>query len=394
MMDSRKPTSRRTFLQLGASAGLLARKASGAPPPAGRRDGYRVFSKGRMVNMQLKNRLVRSATAEGVSPDGLITDAGIDLYRGLAEGGVGLIITGHMTVMPSGLAHSTQTCIYDDRFTGAIRKVADAVHQAGDGCKVVAQISHAGMQTPVVEPVGPAAKAWPGRKAKPRALTTREVEDLIANFAQAARRVKEAGFDGVQIHGAHGYLLSSFLSAYTNTRTDDYGGSMENRVRVIGEIVEQARDLVGPDFPILIKMNSNDGVEGGIDTGSFPEVAAQIVKAGIQAVEVSGNNPVRQFSSPDEDSYFLKGVQRLDLSVPVILTGGNRSIERLEAIAKGGAPGFFGLARPLIREPDLPNRWLEGRGDAEATCTSCNECLGALGKDEPVRCLLDEEADA
>lgn len=389
-MKSRKPTSRRRFIQLGAGAGLLARQGRGAAA-AGPRNGYRVFSEGRMAGMPLKNRLVRSAAAEGVSPNGVMTDAGIDLYRNLAKGGVGLIITGHMTVMPGGLAHKTQTCIYDDRFIGPIRRIADAVHQAGNDCKVIVEIAHAGMQTGVVEPVAPSAKAWPGRKAAPRALTAREVEDVVAHFAQAARRVKEAGFDGVQIHGAHGYLLSSFLSPFTNVRTDSYGGDAGDRMRVIREIVEQARDLVGPDFPILIKMNCDDGAEGGIDIDSFPDLARRIVKAGIQAIEVSGNNPIRpDISGADEESYFQNHVRKLDLDVPVILTGGNRSIERLEKIAGTGAADYFGLARPLIREPDLPNRWLEGRGDAESTCISCNQCLGALVKDEAVACLLDE----
>lgn len=376
-MHSPGPATRRRFLELGVGAAVLGR-------PSG------VFSEGRLSNLRLKNRLVRSATAEGACREGEMTEAGLDIYRALARGGVGLIITGHMAVMPSGRAEPTQTCIYDDRFTGSIRRIAEVVHKSDKGCKVIAQIGHTGMQSGVSEPVGPSTKAWPQRKTTPRALTTPEVEGVVAHFAQAARRVKQAGFDGAELHAAHGYLLSSFLSPYTNTRTDKYGGSMERRATIIREILEQARALVGPRFPILIKMNCDDGVEGGIDIDSFPLLAREIEKAGIQALEVSGNNPVRQVGTPEGQSFFLKHVQRLPLSVPVILTGGNRSIMRLEEIFKMGKLDYFGLARPLVREPDLPNRWLEGRGGQESTCTSCNRCLAALGKGEPTRCRAED----
>jgi 2,4-dienoyl-CoA reductase-like NADH-dependent reductase (Old Yellow Enzyme family) len=137
-------------------------------------------------------------------------------------------------------------------------------------------------------------------------------------------------------------------------------------------------------------MNCDDGVEGGIDIDSFPALAREIEKAGVQAIEVSGNNAARQSSAAEGQSYFLKYVERLELKVPVILTGGNRSIERLEQIFKTGKPDFFGLARPLVREPDLPNRWLEGRGGPESTCTSCNRCLTTLGKGEATRCRAQD----
>ncbi len=389
MKHSDGGTTRRKFLQAGAGAGLLSRTPAVA---ASRRAGYRTFSEGRIGKLRLKNRLVRAAAAEGACPDGRMTEAGLDIYRRLASGGVGLIITGHMTVMREGRAERTQTCVYDDSFTDAIGRIAAVVHARGNDCKVVAEISHAGMQSRICEPVGPTSRPWPRRgKLKPRALTTREVQDIISHYAQAARRVKEAGFDGVEIHCAHGYLLSSFLSPYTNTRTDAYGGSLAKRTRIVREIIEQARALVGQDFPILVKMNCDDGVEGGINIDTFPALAKEIEKTGIQALEVSGHNPCRMgISGPEQESYFLNYARRLDLDIPVILTGGNRSIERLEKIANSGGPDFFAMARPLIREPDLPNRWLEGRGGDESTCISCNRCLMALGKGEPTRCRVDE----
>ena len=375
-----------TAIAVGASSGLdcLAAQADG------RRDNYRLFSEGRIAGLRLKNRLVRSATAENAWHESAMTEEGIELYRGLAGGGVGLIISGFMGVAQEGRSNHLQTPISDDRFIASLSKIAGVVHDTNKECKVVVQLAHVGMQAAVTEPLGPTTTAWPHIKAKPRALTTKQVEGIVVSFAQAARRAKEAGFDGVQLHAAHGYLLSSFLSPYTNARTDRYGGSLEKRVTVIREIVEQVRALVGPDFPILIKMNCDDFVEGGIDIHSFPAHAQEIEKAGVQAVEVSGNNPVREKISAEEQSYFLKYAQQLKLKVPVILTGGNRSVERLEQIAGAGTPQFFGFARPLLREPDLPVRWLEGRGAPEAACISCGRCIRGFFQGKATRCRVNE----
>jgi 2,4-dienoyl-CoA reductase-like NADH-dependent reductase (Old Yellow Enzyme family) len=388
-MDSSTANTRREFLR--AVTGAVPGTAALTTAPAASRDGRLIFSEGRIAGLRLKNRLVRSATAENAWRDTEMTEEGINPYRDLAAGGVGLIITGYMAVKPEGRSSDLQTRIYDNRFVASLTRIPGVVHKAGKDCKVVAQIGHTGMQAQVTEPVGPTTTPWPRSKAKPRALSTKEVQEIVASFAQAARRAKEAGFDGVQIHGAHGYLLSSFLSPYTNTRTDGYGGSTEKRVAIVREIVEQARKLVGPDFPILIKVNCDDLAEGGIDIDSFPPLAREIERAGVQAVEVSGNNPVREkISGAGDQSYFLKYAQKLTLKVPVIVTGGNRSVARLEQIAKAGTPQFFGFARPLIREPGLPARWREGQGAPEAACISCNRCIRGFGKGLFTRCRIAE----
>jgi 2,4-dienoyl-CoA reductase-like NADH-dependent reductase (Old Yellow Enzyme family) len=367
-----------------AAPGSLA-AASGA------RDRYVLFSPGRIAGLSLTNRLVRTATAENAWRGAGISEEGIELYRDLAAGGVGLIITGYMAVMPEGRAGELQTRLWEDRHIPAVRHLARVVRETNPACRVVAQIAHAGMQTQAAEPVGPTETAWPRLKTRPRALATREVETVVAAFAQAIRRAREAGFDGVELHGAHGYLLSSFLSPYTNTRTDRYGGSVERRVTVVREIVAQARPLVGPAFPILIRMNGDDHVAGGIDLDRLPELARQIEKAGVQAVDLSGNNAARQnLSSPEQESYYLKHAQALRLKIPVIATGGNRSVERLEQAAKTGGPEFFGFARPLVREPDLPRRWREGRGPAVAACISCSRCMRGFNQGLPTRCRVGE----
>ncbi len=215
----------------------------------------------------------------------------------------------------------------------------------------------------------------------------------MRSFAAAAARVWAAGFDGVQLHAGHGWLLSSFLSPYTNRRTDRYGGSVENRVNIVREIVAQTREKVG-NFPIIAKVNCDDFVSGGIGRASFPELAREPQAAGMDALEVSGGMwdclarkeselgfypmPIPEsrtrIEEPGKQSYFLPYVEDLDLNIPVILVGGNHSIERMEEIAGGGKVQFFALARPLLCQPNLPKLWKEGTASGSA-CVSCNACL-------------------
>jgi 2,4-dienoyl-CoA reductase-like NADH-dependent reductase (Old Yellow Enzyme family) len=212
----------------------------------------------------------------------------------------------------------------------------------------------------------------------------------VNDFADAIWRVKTAGFDGVQLHGAHAYLLSSFLSPLTNTRTDQYGGSLEKRVHIIQAIMDTARKRVGTDFPIMIKVNSDDLVPQGIGPGNFPALANAIVNTGVVALEVSGNNPMKtRIKGIDDEAYFLPGAEALDVRTPIILTGGNRSVDHLEQLLNTKEIDFIGLARPLIREPGLPNRWLRGTGDENATCISCNGCFGVLMQGKTAYCVQD-----
>jgi 2,4-dienoyl-CoA reductase-like NADH-dependent reductase (Old Yellow Enzyme family) len=217
---------------------------------------------------------------------------------------------------------------------------------------------------------------------------------MVDCFIQSIAGVMDDGFDGVQLHAAHGGLLSRFLSPYTNRREDEYGGSVENRARIMREIVVGAREMVG-DFPILIKMNCTDYVEGGTDIDIFPALAKAIEDAGVDAIEISGGmwdclirtedelgfRPVpapeshTRIKSPENQSYFLKFAEKLKLDIPLILVGGNRDIERLEEIMRQGNVDFLALCRPLISEPGLPKRWLEGHGSSGTDCISCNACI-------------------
>jgi 2,4-dienoyl-CoA reductase-like NADH-dependent reductase (Old Yellow Enzyme family) len=291
-----------------------------------------------------------------------------------------------MAAMAGGRYNELQTCIYDDRFIPSIRRIVEAVDGAGNGCKVLAQITHTAPEGQLADPIAASAKPLPSWKRQPRAMTTEEVEEMTGQFARAIRRAKTAGFDGVEIYAA-GYLLGSFLSPYTNTRADRFGGSLENRVRVITDIVFKARKLVGDSFPVLAKLNCDDNVEGGTNIDTFPAVAAQVEKAGVAAIDVIGPTSGR---NAEWESYFINYARKLRVKVPVILTGGNRNVDRLEQLLQAGQPDFVAMARPFIREPGLAARWRAREGDPDAACISCNRCMDGFRQGKITRCRVND----
>lgn len=375
-----------------------------------------VFEPEEIGEMVIKNRLVRSATYEGMaSEDGSVTGELVELYKTLAEGGVGLIITGYAYVQPSGKPMPRQTGIYKDYLIPGWRKIAETVHEHGDGCKVAIQLVHCGRQSFFLEKtVAPSAVFDPFSSNMPREMTIEEIEETIEAFAEAARRVKEAGFDAVQLHAAHGYLLSEFLSPYTNRRTDEYGGSTENRIKIVEDIYKRTVEKVGKDFPIMIKMNVDDFLEGGINLNESRKIAERLSKMGFAAIETSGGmdetavaragdekelgwTPVYpsfcriDIRSKDKEAYHLPYAREIKkvIDVPLILVGGIRSLDVIEKILAEGSADFVAICRPLIREPDLPNRWLKGIGGLTADCISCNGCAGSLAQGG-VRCIQKE----
>ncbi|UCG01952.1 MAG: NADH:flavin oxidoreductase [Candidatus Heimdallarchaeota archaeon] len=369
-----------------------------------RRVNYRIFSKGKIGNLTLRNRLVRSATWDpSILKKRRMTNEVLNLYRKIALGGIGLIISGGFPVFQEqAVRNGSKKWIvnYIDLRVHEIERMPHIVHKSNQECKIIAQLENGNLSA------RPSVVDSPHSKRKVKPLTLEEIDDIIECFVEAIVDMKSVGFDGVQLHAAHGGLLSRFLSPYTNRRNDVYGGSIPNRVRIIHEIVYKARESVG-DFPILIKMNCTDYIDGGVDIDNFPELAQEIEQSGVDAIEVSGGMWECLFRSESElgfrpvpapeshtnikvlekQSYFLKYAKKLNLRVPVILVGGNRDIERLEEIIREGKVDFIALSRPLIREPDLPNRWLEGRGGHTTECISCNSCIYAMlihpGRSEP-----------
>lgn len=344
-------------------------------------------------SLTVPNRFVRSATHDYMSDDeGHVRDAGVALFARLAEGEVGLIVTGHANVQPSGKASPRQMGIYDDRFVAGLARIPEAVHRFPS--KVFLQIAHAGRQTKERDcgtvPVSPSAVYDPVSKVMPRELASEEVRTLIDDFVSAAGRAKRAGFDGVQLHAAHGYLLSSFLSPHTNRRTDEWGGPVANRARPLLEILRGVKSACGRDFPVMVKLNSTDFLPGGLTVDDAVRVAVMLEAGGIDAIEVSGGMAEAGrgsvwpgLRSEPEEGYFVENAARIKRAVriPVSGLGGIRTLAVAERAVRDGLVDLISLSRPLIRDPFLVKHFREGLA-AKSACSSCNKCFNPRG----IRC--------
>jgi 2,4-dienoyl-CoA reductase-like NADH-dependent reductase (Old Yellow Enzyme family) len=340
--------------------------------------------------LEIPNRFVRSATAEFMADeDGFVTDRLVGLFHDLAEGEVGLIITGHACVRPDGQAGPFQTAVYDDRFLPGLKRIPATVHAFPS--RIFLQLAHAGRQTKVKliggQPIAPSAVLEPIFKLTPREVTPAEIETLKNDFIQAARRAREAGFDGVQIHCAHGYLLSAFLSPHTNRRTDDWGGTTAKRARIVLEILAGIKAVCGSTFPVIAKLNSTDFLATGLQIEESIEIAGMLEAAGLDGLEVSGGMSEAGKGSiwtglraEEDEGYFVDAAARYKqaLHIPVFGLGGNRSFARMEAIICDGRADFVSLSRPFIREPRLIRDFRLGR-IAKAACISCNKCFNPRG---------------
>ncbi|MBB6622436.1 NADH:flavin oxidoreductase [Clostridium gasigenes] len=313
-----------------------------------------LWDKTNIGNMELKNRFFRGALWEDLADEkGHMTPELSYIYEELAKGGVGTIITGYSFVTRDEQPNPGMMGIYDDSFIDEYKKNTDKIHSLG--ANIIMQIVYGGFMTTfnVGERTigGPSTMQNEVTGTWAKEITKDEIKYLVNAYAQAALRIKKSGFNGVEIHGGHGYLLSQFLSPYYNKRRDEYGGNIENRGRIIFEIYEAIREKVGKDFPILIKLNSADYVkEGGLTQEDSLYVAKKLADLGISAIEV---------------------------------TGGNRHLDVMEDILKNTKIQYFTLSRPLTAEPDLINKWCSG-DKKKVKCVSCNQCYSTPGK----RCIF------
>ncbi|OPY21670.1 MAG: salicylyl-CoA 5-hydroxylase [Methanomethylovorans sp. PtaU1.Bin093] len=348
-----------------------------------------------IAGIKIPNRFVRSATHEWMAePDGTPTSRIGDLYGELARNEVGLIITGYAYVDPKGKSDDLQQGIYDDSFIGPYKEIVARVHEHGS--KIVLQIAHGGRQTMITADnpymLAPSAVIETTKGMTPEEMTGKEVLETIENFAQAARRAKEAGFDGVQLHCAHGFLLSNFLSPYTNRRNDRWGGSTKKRTQVILDIISRVRELAGENYPILVKLNVTDGFKPGahkhtLDAPESIEIAKILADNGVCAIEVSGGVAEAgeelfrtMIDSPKKEAYYREYAKMIkeQVDVPVILVGGIRSKQVMEMLLKEGYADMISLCRPLIAEPDLVMKLKKGETES-AKCVSCNLCSDETG---------------
>jgi 2,4-dienoyl-CoA reductase-like NADH-dependent reductase (Old Yellow Enzyme family) len=340
-----------------------------------------LFTSGKIGTLKIPNRLVRSATAECMADeDGKPLPKMADFYHQLTRGGVGLIITGHMYVHPSGKAHEEMTGIYSDELIPHLKKLADAVHK--EGGLVAVQINHGGISVDkesVSDPIAPSDYSDESSEKSAKAMTEDEIATLIDAFGQAARRVKEAGFDAVQIHSAHGYLINQFLSPAVNKRTDKWGGDINGRMTFLKEVYKAVRKQVGEGFPVFIKLGMKDGVDGGLDLEESLQVVKLCEEIGLDGIEISSGfkfSSVRKGVRRETDeAYFRPFAKRARTitTLPLILVGGMRSKKVMEQILSDGDADFISLCRPLINDPDFPNKLRLGSKE-KSDCISSNNC--------------------
>jgi 2,4-dienoyl-CoA reductase-like NADH-dependent reductase (Old Yellow Enzyme family) len=351
-----------------------------------------LFEPCRIGNLELKNRFVRSATWDATADiTGRVTDRSVEIYKRLGEGDIGLIVSGYAFVSAYGQAIHGQYGVHNDDMIPGLSRLAQVVHEAGG--KIALQIVHAGINSVYLAQEGitlPAVSEMPGVKRSHREMTDEEIEGIIDDFAAAAVRGREAGFDAVQLHGAHGYLMSQFVSPLFNQRTDRWGGNPENRRRFHTEVVRRVRQVIGPDFPFFIKFGVMDDREGGLSLEEGVEAAQQMVIGGIDAIEVSAGAGQGAFRTPDSDIITTPfreraAVVKRSVTVPVALVGGIRSLEISQDIIESGDADMVSMCRPFIREPNLISRWQRGE-TAPATCITCNRCMAIVRRGEPLEC--------
>ena len=386
-----------------------------------------LFTTKKIGNVEIPNRFVTSATYESMANEnGEVSDELIKRYEKLAKGGVGLSITGLMYVHDSGRGYKFQTSIHHDSMIEGLKKLTDAVHQASG--KIAFQLVHCGRQTTKKmtgqTPLAPSSRGRdPMNFVKPKEMTEDEIMEMIKAFGAAAKRAVQAGADAVQLHGAHGYLISEFLSPFFNIRTDSWGGSDENRFRFLKEVFHEIKKMVPDGFPVLVKMNTNDYTP---KEGIIPSLAAiyagWLAELGIDGVEVScgttnysymnmcrGDVPTPEllqslawYEKPIgrlmigklEGKYNLEEGYNLEAAMiikpvlgdtPLFLVGGMRRVSHMEEVLENNYADFISMSRPFIREPFLANKIKEGKTD-KVSCVSCNRCFAGIANNLPVYC--------
>jgi 2,4-dienoyl-CoA reductase-like NADH-dependent reductase (Old Yellow Enzyme family)/thioredoxin reductase len=355
--------------------------------------------------LTLKNRFVMAPMSIHMTDDGSVTAQEVAFYRRRAQGGVAMIIVGSICIRPDG-DFGGQIYIDSDECIDGLRRLTDAIHD--HDCLVSAQIHHSGRETSIeqtgYQPVAPSYfepeeySIFRAEYSPPRALRTEEVSDYVEAYAQGIRRAKLAGFDAVELHGAHGYLICAFMSPLTNKRTDRYGGSFLGRMRFVTEIIERSRDLVGADFPITIRIVGDECRAGGIDPHLSVRIACHLEKLGVAAISVSAG--MYPYIRTVPNTYHERGVNlhlaekvRDAVSVPIIAAGRLSDPEiQIEAIRRKKAD-LIGLGRTLIADPDYPTKLASGKIADIIPCIACNKgCHDRTAGDRSVKCMLNVNA--
>ena len=359
----------------------------------------KLFSPFSIGSLKLANRIVMPPMATNyATPQGFVTDRQIAYYVERARGGVGYITVEHTGIHQQGKASPKMLMIHSDENAEKIKNLVQAVHAAGG--KIVVQINHAGRQTfskvTGETIVGPSAVPVLPAMETPRELTIREIEDLVATFTIAAERVKNTGADGVELHMAHGYLICSFLSPFSNKRKDRYGGTIAGRARFALEVLRSVRQRVGSGFPVICRLSGDEYVAGGLNVEDTRQIAKLLEKEGADALHISACNAASGFLN-HPPYYVTEGVfvhlaeaVKARVDIPVITVGRIRNPLMADQIIAGGKADLISMGRALIADPRLPQKAKEGRLAEIIPCISCNKCIQTLRMDS-VRCSVNPE---
>ena len=357
----------------------------------------KLFENINIGQITLKNRLIMSAMDLGFTSDGTINDRIINFYRERAKGGVGLIVVGGCYPEINGKVWKSIIGLDKDELIPGLKRLTDAIHRYD--VRVAAQLLHAGRSASSfftkMQPVAPSAVAYRSIKQEPRALTIPEIKTVINNYVSATLRAKKAGFDAVELHGGMGYLINQFLSKATNKRNDEYGGSLENRVRFAQEMILAIKETVGKDYPIIFRMSGDDLVEEGLKIEESVEIARILQQAGADAFNVSpgwheSKTPIMLMSIPRMAYAYLSAKIKSQLTVPVIASVRINDLKLAEEILDNEQADMVSIGRPLIVDPELPNKYKNGQFDDIRTCIACNQgCFDSLLNFRHVSCIYN-----
>lgn len=364
-----------------------------------------LFEKTNIKSLEMCNRMMRSSTWRGVGDSrGYVTDLAFKIYKELAEGEIGVILSEFQYVMTNGLHLKNQIGNYDDSQVDGLKSLVNTIHK--NNGKIVAQLVHclakADRKLFFIE----GEEQWgisdipyyPGNKI-PKMMTKKDIIMFVEAHERAAARAQKCGFDGVQLHGSHGYGINQILSPYWNRRGDTYGGSLWKRYRIVGEIIEAVRGAVGDDFPVMFKIGIHDFIEGGLTPYESIKIARWLALDGIDAIQVSAGCTASDFDcmkeniKPGGDEAYFLGFARIvkaNVDIPVIAVGGIRSLDTCQKALSKGSSDYVSMARPFIREPHLMKRWINGDA-APAKCISCNRCLRTPLEGQGIYCDQEHE---
>ena len=362
-----------------------------------------LFEQGKIGNLLLKNRVVMPPMETNLSgTEGEITDHQIRYYEERAKGGAGLIIVEMTSVeYKYGKASAVQTRIDDDRFIPGFHRLANALHKYGT--KMFVQLHHGGRQSSSIyidgrQIVAPSPITSAAVGEEPRELTTAEVKELVNKFIMGAVRSKLAGADGVEVHAAHGYLVNEFLSPLTNIRTDEYGGSFENRMRFLEEIILGIKEQCGRDYPVIVRLSVDEFVEGGMDVELGKRIGMHLEKIGVDAIHASAGT-YESFEVVIESPLYEQGWRvylaeemKKAVSIPVIAVGVIREPEFAESILADGKADFIAIGRGQIADPEWVHKVMEGRESEIRKCICCMHCIRSVGKHLHVQCAVNVRA--